>query len=319
MNIEATVIKDSVNPDGQRLTSFIVKYPRFIHAEHLRHRMHSFNSASSRAIPAKKMRETILAEPALPEWWGKNQSGMQAEAQLEGSALDVVEDEWQAMLDDAVGAHQTMEEAGLHKQIANRILEPWMHITVLVSGTDWENFFSLRAHPAAQPEFQVLAYRMLDQYLKSQPQELGWGQWHIPFEDRMPEGIDLNTKLKIATARAARLSYLTFEGEIDLEKDIALHDSLVKNGHMSPTEHCAFAYPSAFSECDSASLFQAKAQVFNMLIRSGLAGWEADEVPGRRQGNFSGFTQYRKLIPGENRTNVDLKALLAAKPDWVKL
>lgn len=186
--ITAKIIKDSWNPTGQRLTTYIVTYPRFIHAEIMTHRMFSKNSASSRAIPAKKMRETISAEPATPEWWGKNQSGMQAEAQLEGTELESVKALWEAGLEHSEELHEFMERAGLHKQIANRILEPWMHITVLISGTDWHNFFALRAHPAAQPEFQVLAYRMLDCYLKSQPQQLDWGQWHIPFEDRMPEG-----------------------------------------------------------------------------------------------------------------------------------
>lgn len=230
--IEVKVLKDSVNPSGQRLTTYVITYPRMIHAEIMTHRVLSKNSASSRAIPAKKMRENIRTEPATPEWWGKNQSGMQAETQLESFDRSNAQGLWARGLEFAVELHKSLETAGLHKQIANRVLEPWMHITVLISGTAWDNFFALRAHPAAQPEFQVLAYRMLDCYLKSVPQKLDWGQWHVPFEDRMPEGVDLKTKLKIATARAARLSYLTFEGEINVEKDIQLHDSLVSNGHM---------------------------------------------------------------------------------------
>lgn len=311
--ITAKVLKDSINPDGQRLTTFEVTYPRFIHAEHIRHRMHSFNSASSRAIPAKKMREMILAEPAMPEWWGKNQSGMQAEVQLEHFECANVRGLWGRGLEFAAELHKDLEAAGLHKQIANRVLEPWMPITVLTSATEWANFFALRAHPAAQPEFQVLAYRMLDCYLKSVPQQLDWGQWHIPFEDRMPDGIDLRTKLKVATARAARLSYLTFDGEINTEKDVFLHDGLIANGHLSPTEHCAYAHPS-----EERLGPHNEAAIRKMLTELEVEDWLI-EMENPDLGNFYGWRQYRKLLPNENRTNVDLQEIMRTKPDWVTL
>lgn len=310
--IKAQIIKDSVNPAGQRLTSFIIEYPRIVHSEALTHRVWSRNSASSRAIPAKKMRENILAQPATPEWWGANQAGMQAAVELEGEKLQAAKKWWSDLLVYVAKEHERGEALGIHKQIVNRVTEPWMHITVLVTCSEWNNFFALRAHKDAQPEIMVLAYRMLACYLASKPQELDWGQWHIPFEDRMPP-VDLRTKLKIATARAARLSYLTFEGEINVAKDIELHDRLVESGHCSPLEHCAFAQPS-----EERLGPHNESAIRKMLTELEVEDWLV-EIENPDLGNFNGWRQYRKILPGENRTNVDLRAIMAAKPEWVTL
>ena len=157
-----------------------------------------------------------------------------------------------------------------------------------MTSTDWTNFFRLRAHPAAMPDLQVLAYRMLDAYLRSVPRVLQWGEWHLPFGDRMDPSWDVDTCVKVCTARAARLSYMTFENEISLEKDLALHDQLSASGHYSPFEHSARA---------------------------------EEKLKADQRSNFRGrWLQYRKTMPNEHgRENINLRQILADKPDWITL
>jgi thymidylate synthase ThyX len=265
--IEARVLAHSVAPCGSDILTFVCTYPRFIHAEVMTHRVFSRNAASSRAIPVAKMLERLLAEPAMPFYWGKNQKGMQAGQELDTDDILMASEQWLGARDHAIWRAQKLVELGVHKQIANRILEPWAHMVTIITATEWENFFSLRADPDAQPEFQELAYHMLQAYLESEPRQLAEGQWHVPFGDRYVDDVnDVALRLKIATARCARVSYMNFEGDFEYAKDYKLHDDLLKSGHMSPFEHCARA--------------------------------EAEPV---RSGNFVGYTQYRKLFPNECR------------------
>lgn len=260
--ITAEIICDSINPTDNRLTTFVVTFPKFILAEFNTHRILSRNSASSRAIPSSKIVEQVLNSPFVPNSWGKAGKGMQATEEL--SDIDKLSNAWLKARDGAVNSASELVNLGLHKQLANRPMELWMYTTVLVTATEWENFFSLRAHTDAQPEFQELAYKMLKKYNDSNPKSLREGEWHIPFGDRA-DNLDISSKLKIATARAARVSYKTFDGEINYEKDFELHDKLKESGHWSPFEHAAQSAPNTVS------------------------------------GNFRGWTQYRKLFTNENR------------------
>lgn len=278
MTISAQIILDSINNSGNRITTYVLTYPRFIHAEVLTHRLLSRNSSSSRAIPTKKMREAILADPAMPVYWGKNQPGMKAREELEPEVIQGVQQHWLNAMRQAAYFHEIMEGRGVHKQIANRILEPWMHITVICTATEFENFFLLRCHPDAQPEFQQLAWKMKTAYEESVPTLKGDGAWHIPFikdEDRewakarfdeTGEKIS-EILLRISVGRCARVSYLTHDGVRDPIEDIRLHDQLLSDNppHMSPFEHQAFA----------------------------------DTTPART-GNFVGWIQYRKTIINEH-------------------
>lgn len=241
--ITAKIIADSINVPsrGKRITSFILTYPRFIHAELLTHRMFSRNAASSRAIPINKFIEEVLTDPAMPLHWGKNQKGMQANDEVDEETKRKGMIIWNSARDSAVKHANDLKDLGLHKQLVNRILEPYFHITTLLTATEFDNFFKLRAHSAAQPEIRQLAYEMLELYKSNKPDEKDLGEWHIPFGDKYADGLTLEQKLKIATARAARVSYKTFDGEIDYDKDYDLHDNLLKEGHYSPFEHCAQA------------------------------------------------------------------------------
>ena len=282
MGIEAKIICDSENPAGHRLITYIIKYPRWILAEFNTHRQMSRNSASSRAIPLSKMIKSIKEECAKPVEWGKNTSGMQAKENLSLEEQLKAEKTWERNMRISVKYAEKLAKIGLHKQVANRALEPFAHMTTIVSATEWGNFFNLRAHNDAQPEFRELAYKMLEQYISSKPKKLDYGEWHIPFVDQyLNENISLENKLKIATARCARVSYLNFEGNIDHQKDYDLHDKLLESGHCSPFEHCAKA--------------------------------TTDNYISEFTGNFRGFLQYRKTLPNENRQVFDPVKLLTER------
>jgi thymidylate synthase ThyX len=283
-NIDIEIVADSINPAGKRITSALWTYPRFIHAEIMTHRMFSRNAASSRAIPIKKMMQAVREDPAMPEWWGSNKPGMQAGEQLDGEAKADALTNWLAAKTAALSFAEELESVGLHKQIANRVLEPWMRITVLVTATEWDNFFALRAHPAAQPEFQILAYRMLNAMVNlSQPKYLNWGEWHVPFDPGTDKS--LHDRLVTSVAKAARTSYVAFDSNKTLEEQETLFKSMRDNGHWSPFEH--------------------QAQAVSGIMHSG---------------NFTGnWRQYRQEFGGQNREHVDLAALLAAKPAWIEL
>jgi hypothetical protein len=291
--IDAKIIADSINPSGNRITTYVLTFNRWILAELNTHRTFSRNTASSRAIPVEKMIKMAQENPAMPVFWGKNQSGMQSKEELTGSELLKAKEGWLRARDRAVESAKELMACGMHKQYANRTIENFLYVKSILTGTDFENFFSLRAHEDTQPEFQELAYKMLDLYQSNVPNKLKEGEWHIPFGDNMneqrlvdcdafakeTEGMALGLgsgykdyislfKMKIATARCARVSYLNFEGKDDYIKDIELHDILKNSGHWSPFEHCAMALNKP-----------------------------------EQSGNFVGWKQYRKFFPMENRTD----------------
>ena len=263
MGFSAKVLCDSLNPavdttlarlDASRLTTMEFTYPRCIHSELMTHRLFSRSSASSRAIPVKKMLDDIREDPFVPISWGKNQKGMQAGEELSPETVAECKQRWLFAMEDAVYHASQLEYAGLHKQIVNRIVEPWMWITVIVTGVDlaWENFFSLRCHKDAEPHMQEIAYMAREAYDGSNPDVLFLEDDHAPLTDIGDYAIDENGDpvrsiagrmelRKISTGRCARVSYLTHDGRRDIAEDIALHDRLLKDRHFSPFEHVATA------------------------------------------------------------------------------
>ncbi len=244
MGFSARVLLDSVSPAGVRLTTMEVRYPRFIHSELMTHRVFSRNAASSRAIPIKKMIDAVREEPAMPLWWGRNQSGMQAREQLEPSAQEAAENEWRNALADALVHAERLasSEINLHKQLVNRILEPFAWITVIITATEWANFFTQRTHEDAQPELKHIADLMLVAYRTSAPQHLAPGDWHTPLIQPDETMLDVEQRKQISVARCARVSYLSHDGKRDIAKDVDLYERLVAggaNGHWSPFEHVA--------------------------------------------------------------------------------
>lgn len=277
--IAARVIADSVGPSGSRLTTFVLTYPRFIHSEFMTHRMISKNSASSRAIPCKKTRAMVWNSPAMPISFSQNKAGMQADTDVSPWKQRVATFMWRWAGRAMCGVHWVMEKLGIHKQHANRILEPWLHMTVIATATDWDNFFALRCHPMAQPEFKALAEAMYRVRFSSEPRRLKVGEWHLPFVDPMEvETEELQQQieprqgprgyLRKSVARCARVSYLTHEGKKStFLEDFELYRRLVGSApiHASPAEHQARATRSK-----------------------------------KYSGNLKGWVQYRKTLKGEN-------------------
>lgn len=218
------------------------------------HRMLSKNSSSSRAIPVEKLIKLVEEQEVYPLHWGKNQKGMSAKEEI--TDIELAKEIWGEARLDAIKHAKRLIEIGTHKQVANRLLEPFSSITVIATGTNqpssWANLFAQRCHESAQPEFKALADLMREAYEKSEPSLLtGTGicmGWHLPFikeEDWKYlghyEDATIWDLIKISVGRCARVSFLNHDGKRDIKADIALHDRLLtsKPPHFSPFEHGA--------------------------------------------------------------------------------
>ncbi len=221
-----------------------VTYPRIIHSEMMTHRVFSRNSASSRAIPASKMIQMVQDEPFIPIHWGKNQPGMQAKEEIPILDRRLAAHLWEEALKRALQSATYLTELGVHKQIVNRILEPFAWITVIITATEWENFFAQRCHPDAEPHIRKVAEMMRDALYtltwEERPIPRKLWEWHLPYitdEDRaVTHQPDL---IKASVARCARVSYLNHDGTRDINKDLELYEKLEAGGHWSPFEHVA--------------------------------------------------------------------------------
>lgn len=288
MAFECRILADSVNTSGDRLVTFCVTYPRIIHSEILTHRMLSRSSASSRAIPTVRLLERIMLDPFIPMYIGANQKGMQAGEELSEEKRQEAVAKWLDARNDAVRYARNLSALGVHKQVVNRLVEPWMWITVIISATERTNFYGLRDHEAAEPHFQHLARMMRDAEKASTPKLLQPGDWHMPLVDVDAEDtaaldsymippdeilpfdqmtIGKTVRVKCAVGRCARVSYLTHDGRRAIDEDIRLYNDLAVQVplHASPAEHVAVALASS-----------------------------------KRVGNFVGWGQLRKALPNEH-------------------
>lgn len=273
----AKVLADSVNVCGNRLTTFELTYWRGIHGEALTHRLFSRNSASSRAIPVSRTLETVRRSPFLPFHWGANQAGMQAYRELSEEDQNKARWSWYVGSRDVADRVEYLDSIGLHKQIANRMLEPFMFITVILSTTSFKHFELLRDHPMAEPHFQYLAKLMVKARSESIPELLQVGQWHLPLIYEEDKHLSLEDQKKVSVARCARVSYVRQNEIKDYADDFALHDRLVGSDpkHASPTEHQATPF----------------------VTLPGSLSWS--KPVAMPSGNFLGWKQYRKEIIGE--------------------
>lgn len=290
----------NVVKDVKPIITLHAHYPRFIHAEVMTHRVFSRNARSSRAVPISRMIEEIKTNPVVPWHWGKNQSGMQAfEECKQDVSLKSIDDgttttesreaAWLKARDYALSVAEGFMKAGYHKQIVNRLLEPFMWIDTLITSTEWDNFFALRCHYDAEPHFQDLANMIREAINSAKFDVLSEYDWHMPYitqeeksywlrsnqpaAEKIKKKTDLTGEdilLRVSAARCARISYKPFNGEGDIEAELARFDSLIncKPMHASPIEHQAIA----------------------------------DTVDEYSSGNLqSGWGQFRKLIE-ENKT-----------------
>ena len=312
--ISAKIIADSICPRGKRVITYELNYPRFIHSEFMTHRLFSRNAASSRAIPVPKMIENIKANTAMPIHWGAHQKGMQADTECdnlvdndsaifgyeEGSEYTKPnrEQAWCIARNDAIFHAEEFHLAGYHKQIINRLLEPFQFIKVVCTATEFDNFFWLRSHKDAQPEIRELSDCMYNALVESEPNHLKAGEWHLPyyngnFGDGVwkpggyakaegfldhKRGYTLAEALKISSSCCAQVSYRLTDNS--LEKAEMIYKMLVEAEpvHASPFEHQCYPMDEE-----------------TQLDSEGVTGY--NNSLGHYSGNFFGWVQHRQLIP----------------------
>lgn len=233
----------------ENLWTFELMYPRYIHSEFMTHRVFSRNASSSRAIPVKRMIEQVRENTVIPPKVFMNQKGMVGETEADPVTTTAFHVLWEEAAENACKTAEMMERLGIHKQHINRILEPFQFIKVIVTATDWYNFFVLRLAPDAQPEIRELASAIYDEMNRYHNKDVGvleLDKEHIvvslPYitdEDIKEIGKEeYHLLMKISAARCARVSYNNHDGsKPDIEKDLKLYGHLYDSKHMSPMEH----------------------------------------------------------------------------------
>ena len=281
--VAVKLVLDSVNPFGNRLTTFEIELPKFLLAQLNTHRQLSRNAASSRAIPLKRFRELATYTP--DKWW-KNGSGMSPAATVDDGVKPA--GVWECALEDMQVHHEQLETYGIHKQQANRLLEPFDMVKVLVSATEWDNFLNLRLSAGAQDEMQDVAQQVGRLLLDNTPTYRPWmgeayvagvatsHDWHIPYlqpADEYGSAVHPSQYPMMCAGRCARVSYLNHDGTRDPLKDLELAERLLKDGHLSPFEHVAVAVPGSHA-------------------------------------NYKGWCSYRRFLLDETKVNNSWKGLI---------
>lgn len=310
----AKIVQDSINHQGVRITTFELEFPRWILAEFNTHRQLSRNSASSRAIPIQANMDNIMSNPAEPAHWGKNEPGMVANAEVDDELKVEARIVWLQARDFCRNFASQLSRIGIHKQIANRLIENFTYQKVVVTSTEWDNFFWLRNHKDAQPEIKDLAEKMLEVYNQSEPTKLKTGEWHVPYVKRAwvndklyymdsnDESIPLQDALKISASCCAQVSYRKSDDSTEKANKVfdmlnLYDDSDETRKHASPVEHQAtpinrLEYSMNYNNSSSWQL--------------GITHMDRDG--NLWSGNFKEWIQHRHLIPNEScKNNPELK------------
>ena len=299
--IKATIIAHSKSSvSGKEIVTFELEYPRFIHSELMTHRLFSRNAASSRAIPVSKMIEMVRDNPAAPIHWGKNQPGMQAKEELSGNELVDVKGEWVFAAHNAADSAEFMLSEGCHKQVVNRILEPFQWMKTVVTSTEWDNWYWLRNHPDAQPEIKRLAEVMLEAFANSEAIPLFPGDWHVPYYDNGTwiAGVDerntLEEALAISASCCAQVSYRKLDDSLEKAQDIFAKLIESKPCHASPTEHQATPMGESGEFWDESGEYGVNCLCDPDTWQEGIT--RVDRNGNFWSGNFKGWIQHRQLI-----------------------
>lgn len=322
-NMFVEVILASRHPvTGRKVYTLHLRYPRIIHGEMMTHRVFNRNARSSRAVPVMTMLNDIRTNPFIPWHWTRNQRGMQGlggwqqkillkdSAALHTDADTPVSREaaWLWGRDFACDLAESFADAEYHKQVANRLIEPWMWMDLLVTATDWQNFLHLRDHADAEPHIRDLAELVGIALKQAKVQELYPGQWHLPYitdEDwelaraavrpdhggLAPHGFVEDVLKKISAARCARISYKPFDGEASFERELERFEMLVSNDaiHASPLEHQC--QPDKIVTVESSYWAEGDELLKDVSTEGGL-------YP-ELHGSLRDFIQFRKTVPNE--------------------
>ncbi|QUL77209.1 FAD-dependent thymidylate synthase [Escherichia phage UPEC06] len=336
--IEARIIADSVGYRSKaRITTFELTYPRFIHSELMTHRLFSRNAMSSRAVPIKTMVKLIRENMAMPVRFGANQPGMQDKGTEHDGKVwyDWVEDTsgvchelyctgreaWAKAAENACEWAERFEAAGFHKQIANRLIEPFQMMKTIVTATEFENFFWLRVDADADPTIEVLAKKMHEAYKASTPELLQPGVWHTPYVDHCfdsgPLGdghifagycvqdedgnhimLSEEEALSISSSCCGQVSYRRLNNTKDKALDIYAKLVSGKKVHASPFEHQAKEIEQEYHHTN-----EYGEVLWSINHPTQFSTWQEGITHVDRDGNFwsgnlKGFVQHRQLIPG---------------------
>lgn len=322
--ISVKLVADSISHSGIRIITFELEYPRIIHSELMTHRLLSRNAMSSRAIPIKKMIEQVQQNPAMPVKFGKNQPGMQDAGEHSAQLGDgySAEEWWKLAGLSAARFAAEFADAGYHKQIANRLLEPYQRMKTVVTATDWNNFFWLRVDPDADPTIYELAKAMKEASDNSIPDPLEPGQWHTPYvdhvygfediddkecavfegycvldEENKPVMLTLEEALAISASCCAQVSYRVLN--TSKEKALDIYEKLVSGNkvHASPFEHQATPM-TEYREIENSDYLT----IGHINFPRDPSSWEEGITHADRQGqlwsgNLRGWRQHRQLVP----------------------
>ena len=322
--ITVEIVADSISPSGVRITTFCLEYPRIIHSELMTHRLLSRNAMSSRAIPIKKMIEQVQQNPAMPVKFGKNQPGMQDAGEHSAQLGDgySAEEWWKLAGLSAARFAAEFADAGYHKQIANRLLEPYQRMKTVVTATDWNNFFWLRVDPDADPTIYELAKAMKEASDNSIPDPLEPGQWHTPYvdhvygfediddkecavfegycvldEENKPVMLTLEEALSVSASCCAQVSYRVLN--TSKEKALDIYEKLISGNkvHASPFEHQATPM-AEYREIENSDYLT----IGHINFPRDPSSWEEGITHADRQGqlwsgNLRGWRQHRQLVP----------------------
>ena len=321
MKIDAKIVAHSKSSvTGKEIITWELVYPRFIHSEFLTHRLFSRNAASSRAIPVAKMLEMVREHPAMPVRFGANQAGMQDKGvdhtalvyieELYNTALANGMDEdraklfasinsssaWRFAANKVAGIAEAFSNAGYHKQVANRLIEPFQWMKTVMTATEDDNWFWLRDHNDADPTIHALASVMWEAKQNSVPVTLTPNDWHMPYFNgscgsgcwvKDAETDSLEDALAISSSCCAQVSYRKLDDSLEKAKDIFAKLIESKPCHASPTEHQATPM---------------KPHDVGINWSCSVGTWEEGITHSDRQGklwsgNFKGWIQHRQLIP----------------------
>lgn len=292
----ARVVAYSVSEEtGEKIVTFELEYPRLVHSELMTHRLFSRNAASSRAIPVAKTIEMVRENPARPVRFGANQSGMQDKGVdrvvdevviddgMQYAHFSSIQEVWNDLAEVVCGYAEGISNAGFHKQVVNRILEPFQYIkTVLTFTGEGANFFGLRNHPDADPTIEELAQSMKEAMELAPIKYLKAGDWHMPYykdgafikcRDR-----GLQKALKISASCTAQVSYRKLDDSLEKAENVYARLVESKPVHASPTEHQATPLKKGIG-------FRSK--FVTHIDRQGNS-WS---------GNFRNWGQHRQIIP----------------------
>ncbi len=341
--ISAKVVLQSKHSfTGKRMITFELEMPRIILAELNTHKILVRNCQSSRAVPIKSAIQQLLdGNHFVPSYWGKKQAGMSASEennariQLDEHMSIPRERAWKDAMITMSSFARAFDEAGYHKQIAGRLLEPFMMVRVLLSGTEWDNLYNLRVHPTAEPHFRDLAIKMYQSSLaetlkETDTIELYPGEWHLPYinydRNRKSEIVYLSKDGKVLTldeaihislSCCAQTSYRKHDDSLEKAESIVSRlfgeDSPV---HASPAEHL-----SSPSFRESAFTMTKSGHEYVTMLMDPMK-WEKGITHIDREGKFwsaqfKNWIQYRQLIPNHVCNNFTHEKFLEYTKDKI--